>query len=466
MAKLLELPNEILLLIFSYFDSFIYKGELQALCLTSKLLYSISQPILYTQFVREVHCQCCHKEGTPPGRIVPMVLFTRTIVARPDLASRVRAASFDTFETDFDDADVCGTEFDFDTFKTLASGFQQLSPSSRVQLFIKAAAMMSNPYLLVLTSRMPNLEHLELRLGPEGLTDLEPLFTRWARTTMVEQPYLRNLKSVVLRDMTHTQSLSMINVDFVMELPQLEDFTIIYLNGEAEGCPPFEFEPASLNISCLTLKEACLDAKALKRIMTACKNLKVFNYFGHNFDGKNMAETVQFDPSELVSILETQKDNLLTVRCNLDWEGLHPTRWNRCSKYGSFASLKILTHLEIDQYPYTPKQELPPSIHCLHIKNISFPIFDTVGSLRMRTVNMPEYGLYDELPNFAHLTLEPRDGIPNGMLKVHAQYDHLDDDSKVASRFELACERLLDIVEECRFMVHVDNEVWESFCGW
>ncbi|KAL4971490.1 hypothetical protein BDW66DRAFT_163664 [Aspergillus desertorum] len=466
MAKLLDLPNEILLLIFSYFDTFRYKRELQALCLTSKLLCLISQPILYNQFVREVHCQCCHEDGTPPGRIVPMILFTRTMVARPDLAARVRAARFDTFETNFDDEDVCEAEFDSGTFKTLASGLQQLSPHSRAQLFMKAAAMMSNPYLLVLASRMPNLEHLELTLGLEGLTDLEPLFTQRAKTTMVEQPYLRNLKSVVIKDMTHTKSASMVNLHFIMELPHLENLTLMYLNGDAEGCPLFEFEPASLNISYLTLMDACLDADTLTKIMTACKDLKVFNYFGYNFDGKIMTESIQFDPSELVSILEPQKGNLLTVRCNLDWEDIHPTRWNRCSKYGSFASLKNLVHLEIDQYPCTSKQELPPSLHCLHIKNISFPIFDTVGSLHMRTIDMPEYSLYNELPNLAHLTLQPRDGIPNGMLKVHARYDHFDDDPKITSRFNLACERLLDIVEECRFGVHVDNEVWESFCGW
>lgn len=124
MAKLLDLPTELLLLILSHFDHFMYKYELQSLCISSKRLYSIAQPLLYRDFVREVNCQCCHKIGTPPGRIIPLVLFTRTLISRPDLASCVRSAAFDNSENVFDDEDVCEVEFGADTFKVLATGFQ------------------------------------------------------------------------------------------------------------------------------------------------------------------------------------------------------------------------------------------------------------------------------------------------------------------------------------------------------
>ncbi|KAL4901034.1 hypothetical protein BDW74DRAFT_160611 [Aspergillus multicolor] len=323
----------------------------------------------------------------------------------------------------------------------------------------------SHPYLVLLASRIPNIEHLDLILGEEGLEYLEPLFTQCSKDVMIEQPYLKNLKSVEIRDTMHTES-DMINLDAVMELPQLENFTLVYLNGEAEGCPLFDFEPGTLNISNLDLSEACLEAKTLTRIVAGCKELKVFTYLGHNFDGSNIVESAQFDPSELITILASQHKNIRTLRFNLDWAEIEPISWNRCSKYGSFAPFKKLTHLEIDQYPYTPQQELPRTIHCLHIKNISFPIFDAVGSLNMRTIDLPEYDLHDELPNFSILNLVPRDDTPNGMLEVPASYDYSDDDPKALGEFDFACETLWDIAKECRFYVGVEHEVWARFRGY
>lgn len=302
MAKLLDLPTELLLLILSHFDHFMYKYELQSLCISSKRLYSIAQPLLYRDFVREVNCQCCHKIGTPPGRIIPLVLFTRTLISRPDLASCVRSAAFDNSENVFDDEDVCEVEFGADTFKVLATGFQQVSGICRTRLFMEAAAMKSNPYTVVLASSMPNLERLKLTIGEEGLYDLEPLFTQW-HTNNPAQPYLRNLKSVVIRDLTLTESGSMVDLDYIQELPHLEEFTLINLNGDAEGCPLFEIQLETLNISSLSLLEACLDTESLTAIVDGCRCLKHFSYYGCNYDGNNIEESSQFDPSELVSIL-------------------------------------------------------------------------------------------------------------------------------------------------------------------
>ncbi|RDW64302.1 uncharacterized protein DSM5745_09713 [Aspergillus mulundensis] len=465
MARLLDLPNEILLIICSFLNHMVLKDELQALCLTSKLLYSIAQPFLYTRFEQEARCQCCNSRGILPGHLVAMVRLVRTLIERPDLAARVQSATIDTSGNDGDDDHVRKADFDADTLKTLAAGFQQL-PTDKAQLFMETVEMRSNPYLLLLASRMSNLEHLELVLGDEGLDDLAPLFTPCSEDVMIEQPYLRNLKSVVIRDMMLTECDSMMNLDAVMELPQLENFTLIGLNGDAEGCPLFDFEPGTLNISTLTLAAACLDAETLTQIVAGCKELKVFKYFGSNFDGNTMNESIQFDPSELVSILASQQENIVTLFCNLDWEVIDPTNWSRCSKYGSFASFTKLMHLEIDQYPYTPKQELPPSIHCLHIKNISFPIIDVVGSLNMRTIDLPEHELHDELPNFSILTLVPRDDIPNGMLDVPARYDHTDEDLKTMGEFDFACETLWDIAKECRFSVRVEHDVWARFHGY
>lgn len=464
MAKLLDLPTELLLLVLSHFNHFMYKDELQALCLSSKRLYSIAQPFLYRDFVREVNCQCCHKAGTPPGRIVPLVLFTRTLISRPDLASCVRSAAFDNSEDAYDDEDVREVDFAADTFKVLAAGFQQLSGIYRARLFMEAAAMRSNPYMIVLAPSMPNLEHLNLTLGEEGLYDLEPLFTQW-HSNIPAQPYLRNLKSVVIRDLTLTESESIVDLDYILELPHLEDFTLINLNGDAEGCPLFEIEPESLNISSLSLLEASLDTESLTAIVEGCRCLKHFSYYGCNYDGNSIEGSSQFGPSELVSILSSQKDNIKTLKCNLDWDHIHPTRWSRCSKYGSFASFKNLVHLEVDQYPYTPRQELPKSLHCLTIRNISFSVLDTVGSLNMRTVDVPMYRLTNELPNLKFVTLQPRDDIPNGMLGINSRYDHTEvyDDPNVLSKFAVACERLWAIVKECSFDVRIDHQVWMEF---
>ncbi|KAL4923786.1 uncharacterized protein BDV17DRAFT_296042 [Aspergillus undulatus] len=463
MINLLDLPDEILLIILSHFDHFMFTSELRALCLTSRRLCSIAQPFLYNSFVREVHCQCCHKHGPPPGRIVPLVLFTRTLISRPDLAARVQSAHFDASGDDFDEEDVRKAEFDADTFKVLSTGFQQLQSDIRALLFAEAAEMKSNPYLLVLASRMPNLEHLQLTIAEEGLEDLEPLFPYWWPSG--ELPYLKNLKSLVLRDLAHTEHDSMDNLDLVLQLPMLEDVTLIYLNGDSASCPSFDIEPGTLNISTLSLLEASISLESLTSLIEGCKCLKEFNYRGRNYYGNNIEDSCQFEPSKLLTILASQKENLRTIRCNLDWDEIHPTQWGKCKKYGSFAPFENLRHLAVDQYPYTADQELPPSLHCLTISNISFSILDTVGSLNMRTINMPRYGLYVELPNFEFLTLVPRDDDPNGMLEVGARWDHLEiwDNREVAEEFNFACETLWDIVKECDFVVTVHYDVWAEY---
>ncbi|KAL4943969.1 hypothetical protein BDV06DRAFT_210634 [Aspergillus oleicola] len=455
MVHLLNLPDEILLLILSNFSGlYVFKSELQALCLVSKRLRSIAQPFLYTQFVREVHCQCCHENGAPPGRIVPLVLFTRTIISRPDLAARVQIAKFDLSMDEFDDEDVREAELDAASFRVLSDGFAKLPALGRSSLFMEATAMYSNPYLLVLAAHMPNLQNLQLTIGEEGLD-----------VSGIEQPYLRNLKSVVIKDLAHTECDTMPCLDYVLGLPQLENFTLINLNGEAEGCPLFKVVPNSLNVSSISLLEACIDAENLENIIEGCKCLKEFNYRGRNYYGNSIEYSCQFEPSELLPILSSQKDNLHTIRCNLNWDEVHPTSWKKGPKYGSFAPFTQLRHLAVDQYPYIPDQEIPASLHCLTIANISFPILDIIGSLNMRTIDMPHFNMHNILPNFEFLTLIPRDDTPNGMLEVEDKFGWLEiyENQEIADEFDFACETLWDIVKECDFGVNVLHEVWERF---
>ncbi|KAL4802616.1 hypothetical protein BDV18DRAFT_164019 [Aspergillus unguis] len=467
MARLLDLPNELLILIASYFDSYMWKNELKSLCLTSKLLCSVSQPMLYTQFIREVQCQCCQKTGPPSGRIVPLVLFIRTLITRPDLAGHVRSAHMDAGEDEFDRDAILKAYLDAETIKVLASGFQELQEDDRARWFMEAVSMMSNPCFVLFASLVPNLERLALTLEEEGMDGLEPLFTVWS-SSGIEQPYLRNLKSLGIWDLSHSESDSLHCISHAMTLPQLEYFALIGLNGGADGCPYFDFEPGSLNISNLHLLDACLDADSLETIVAGCKCLEFFTYSGHNFDGNSMDISCQFDPSELIPILSSQKKNLQTICCNLDWETISPTRnqWKKLPKYGSFATFENICHLEVDQYPWDQRmQELPPSLQCLTIRNISFSIFDTVKSLNRRTIQDPSRSIHGDLPNLRRLILEPRDRIPNGMLEVRKRFDFADvyESTRVAEKFEEKCDMLLVIAEACTFHIEVKHEVWEWY---
>lgn len=466
MPKLLDLPNELLILIVSNFDHWQWKSELQALCLTSKLLREIAQSLLYCRYVREVKCKCCHKNASPPGRIVPMILFTRTLITRPDLAARVRRATFDASEDEFDEDDVRKAQFDAYTIKVLAEGFQRLPEDDRARWFMEAVAMMSNPYLILLSTLMPNLEQLNLTIDEEGLADFEPLFTDWSPSS-IKQPFLMNLKSLNIRDLTRTESDALEGLVDAMALPQLEEFTLVYLNGDAEGCPCFTFAPGSLNISKLCLLDACLDAESLESIVAGCKRLEYFTYYGANFDGSNIEDSGQFDPSELICILDCQKKSLRSIRCNLDWEDVHPPDWKQCSKYGSFEEFDKICHLDLDQYPWAENQGLPASLHCLAIGNISFPIVDTIISLNQRTCTgySPLLGNPGDLPTLHQLTICPRDNSPNGMLNVPSRYSYPDvhTSQRVENRFLSACNALYHKIVTCSFFVAVDHDVFHYY---
>ncbi|KAL4953038.1 hypothetical protein BDW69DRAFT_11772 [Aspergillus filifer] len=471
MVNLLNFPDEILLLILSNFAGhYMFKEELLTLCLVSRRLCALAQPFLYDKFVREVHCQCCHINGAPPGRLVPLILFTRTLISRPDLAARVHTAKFDLAMDEFDDNDVREAELDADTFKILSGGFSKLPAEFRVDNFSDAVSMYSNPWLLVLAAHMPNLQNLQLTIGKEGLRDLDQVFAKLPDLG-VEQPYFKNLKSIVIRDLARSENDYLTIITSILELAQLEDFTLINVNGDAYGCPSFEVKPNSLNISSLSLFEACIDTKSLMALIKGCKFLKEFNYRGRNFCEHSIVESCQFEPEHLLTILDSQKDNLHSIRCNLDWDGAEPSKWEDHPKYGSFESFTNLRHLSLDQYPYAPDTELPASLHCLTIANISFPIFDVVNSLQARTFDWPEFDMHNFLRNFKCLTLIPRDDNPTGMLEVDEKYDwdgDCDKEEKL-SEFDFACETLWDIVKECAFGVDVIHEVWDRFyaprCG-
>ncbi|KAL4961891.1 F-box protein [Aspergillus stella-maris] len=465
MLHLLNLPDEILLLILSNFAGhYMFKEELLALCLVSKRFCSVAQPFLYNQYVREVHCQCCHTHAAPPGRLVPLILFTRTLISRPDLAARVQTAKFDLAMDEFDDDDVREAELDADTFKVLSGGFLKLPVEFRADNFSDAVSMCSNPWLLVLAAHLPNLQNLQLTIAEDGLRDLDPLFAKLP-CLGVEQPYFKSLKSIVIRDLAQSKNEYLTIVNSVLKLPQLEDFTWINVNGDAYGCPLLGFEPKSLNISKLSLFEACINTERLEALIKGCKCLKEFNYRGNNFYAHDILESCQFKPEHLLTILDSQKVSLHTIRCNLDWDELESSASKCWPKYGSFKSFTSLRHLSLDQYPYAPNTELPTSLHCLTIANIGFPIFDVVRSLQVRKSNGPGSDVHNILPDFKCLILVPRGDNPTGMLDVEEKYDWDGncDEVKKLDEFDLACDTLWQISRECRFSVDVMHEVWDLF---
>ncbi|KAL2819865.1 hypothetical protein BDW59DRAFT_164898 [Aspergillus cavernicola] len=389
MANLLGLPDELLLLVISHFDGAIHQWN------STRTLHS----------PHSFH-------------------LTRTIISRPDLAAQVRHANFENYE-DSDDEDVDDSTFDEDTIQVLAEGFAQLPTDIDERLFTEVSDVKTNPCLVLLASCMPNLEHLQLVLGDEALTDLEPLFTSLPESG-IEQPFLKNLN----------QWLSGI-------WRKLDTFTIIRVSIDAEGCPDFDIAPGSLNISSLTFREATLDAERLTRIVEGCKAFMVFIYYEHAYEGDGVTESTGFQAFYL------------------DWRAVYPSTMDECRKVGSLTSFNNICHLELDQYSLSssPADELPSGLHCLTIRNISFSIYNTLKSLSQK-------GSDTTLRN---VLLEPRDEHPNEMLGIRARLnaDKVCSNLMIATKFRRAYDRIWRITKDTPFTVYIDHESyreWEIGC--
>ncbi|RAL06862.1 F-box protein [Aspergillus homomorphus CBS 101889] len=456
MAQLSTLPNEIILAIISCFHGPTDVTELLSLCLTSRRLRLLAQPILFYDYFKYVLAAGSDTYLKRRCRIGPLISFARTLVLRPELGKQVHRVCINVNRILTDClSDWPETERN-EAVSVLTGAIQEMRLPRKADYMSGIIKSRMNPLVTIIATLAPNLEALDIVVENEGLRLLEPLY-RPPDDGSLRPPFLSKLRSLHIRDLKKMQHPTMKDVISLMCLPKLEKFSMAFCNGDGLACPDFDLPPGSLALSELELQETTLDATRLTKIIRACKKLEVFTYESLPWLSQT-ADSCQFPPQALLPCLESQKHNLRSVRINLDVaDPLIIYDWRRCPQYGSFDAFRNLKDLDVEQGAMQDFQNLPPFIERLTILCCEHPVYEMMASLADCCRN--------NFPFLRHVLLKPKYLPACGMLGIQGEYTESDwvVNPQFRESYRAGCCALEAILEGARFSFEVDCDGWDLY---
>ncbi|KAI9927300.1 hypothetical protein ASPWEDRAFT_46756 [Aspergillus wentii DTO 134E9] len=452
MSSLLRLPTELILDILSFFNPVEDTADLLSLCRVSRKLYAFAQPILYDQFSEGSYCPDCHDPDSSLDSRGPLMYFTRTIIDRPDLGARLRRLLVSTWDWNQDTFKQWPDALEPDMVKTLTKGIQQLNTKNKARWLPAVLGRVTSPLVALLISQAPNIEYLHMILGQDCLKALLLLLER----VPGDNPgptYLSKLKTLSIRDNSGAENgLSLRSLKPILHLPRLEHFSITHCVGNHEDDIPFDMEPASINISFMSFWDSSISAKCLATLMKAFKSLRTFIYHASNH-----LPYEQFEASEVEDIFSSQRLNIEVIHLELSADPDNMD-WDEYPKYESFASFENLTHLDVEQGPWSSTVEIPSSLEYLAIRNCEYPIFDLMANIAKQG------GMSDS--QLGDVYIKPKGAFCGGLLGLlpSLSLEEVSSNPVLKSVFKRACRRLSRILEESGvFAFMIDCEIWELY---
>ncbi|PYH44780.1 F-box protein [Aspergillus saccharolyticus JOP 1030-1] len=309
------------------------------------------------------------------------------------------------------------------------------------------------------------LEVLSWLRGPRDIRTLLNLCLTSRRLRTIVQPclfevppYLSGLKSLHIKDQAKTRHPNMKQLVEMMCLPELKEFSLAVCNGNGSGCPDFNLPPGSFRFSELQLLKATLSATQLTNIMRACNRLEVLVYESSMTWTNRRRTNSQFAAPELLRCLEPQKQNLKSLRVDLDVaEPIAIENWHRCPRYGSFREFENLKHLEVEQGILHEFRNLPPNIESVTVLSCDYPIYEMMDGL----VQCYEV----DFPCLENVFLRPKYPPASGMLDIPGTYSFsdLEEDYWFREQYKTGCCTLENIVDDVNFELEVDCDGWEMY---
>ena len=456
MAKLVNLPAELLLMIFIYFDPVEERRVLVSLCKVSRRTCEVAQPLLFSHFasgscgISDNPLNC--KSGLwEERRLQPLIPFTRTTIARPDLGVQVRNLMIKEHTCNPDAMDQWPNELTAETIKHYAGAIQQLKVRNKSQWLSAIAGCIFGPFLIVLISQIPKVEVLSIVLDWNRMTSFLVLARQMGRSS-IELPYLANLKSLNI-NCYDKKPIELQSIIPILTLPRLQEVAIAYCVGSSKVEWPNEILPGDLKLSTICLSPASIDGGCLSRLVSACACLKRFTYAAIEYswvDGVG--------PSEIQTALDCQMHNLEQLRIE------YCQAWTRtvvdpslCPKYGSFHKFSNLKHLELEQAFLMSTNGLPPLLEVLVIRQSDYPIFDLMTKLvsTYRTA----------LPLLRKVMIEPYALAPYAMVGLYRYRgaDYFASSDGFWTAFVNSCQRLEMILEETAIKLVIDCDAWYRY---
>lgn len=372
------------------------------ICLASRKLCAIAQPILYRSF----HVNCKEQDD---GRTV--LSFARTISLRPDLAKQVTSLAIEDSVGPMYGGLNHGeslTAEDYIFFKNVATeslGFSESDvtrflPKRYGHIFAFADFLIGiSPNIQVLTIGQPGFRYLEtlLRYRPSALSRLEHLKVN---VDDADSGYeIRNYSQFLL-------------------LPSLKraEFELGDLIGEYF---PTKWTTEGLKLHSIGFRGCFMDADAATKLMQACGALKKFFYLNWALDPAEQRAKItipqdpEADAAQFYEAALLRKDTLEELSLSFYRDPMHTNVSSltnymaRSAKLGSFGDFAALRKLEISQAICPLHPTLPPNIETFTIVDCPLSFIETINAVILDVRS----GFYPKFTSFNIFTSDPRTAI-------------------------------------------------------
>ncbi|KAL3465108.1 hypothetical protein BJX64DRAFT_253768 [Aspergillus heterothallicus] len=350
---------------------------LVSICLTSKRLCTIAQPILYHEFVLGYGDSWRSDLYTWDGRLTSFMI---TIARRRDLARLVKRVyihpylleSFGEEENNaprkyIDRVDPPHGLRDYITYKEARRAIRALAAEITVAKLRKWGAM---DLISLLLAALPNLDRCSFQLGPyhDEMVRSAPL-----SAAGVEELPLRTLDVSLRSHSTHNRDMfSLDRVDALLRAtPHLETLNLHMCHETWYGTSP----PSLPNLQHIRLTFSRLRSKDLRALLASstCPSLRSFHYETARHAYNILAPYDHFRLHEAVSCLRWHVETLESVHLDLRRRG----RWmeRSATPVVTFHDFPKLTYLlvNMEEFHMSPlpaedilAQFLPPGIETVH----------------------------------------------------------------------------------------------------
>ncbi|RAO67574.1 uncharacterized protein BHQ10_003586 [Talaromyces amestolkiae] len=372
-------------------DDFDKLKDLRSVCLVSQFFRELAQPLLFRDF----------DEDGLSGSMAKIVSFTRSLYRNAELGKHVQRISImnplalGPFHVDIEDED---SELFNDAILKLRLADQE----QRVWVAATQKSDLS-VYIALIVNKTPNLRQLCL---PGGEFSMKPIIQLFAQNPSL----LPNLELLWIDADDESAGYPIMAYEEVLTRPKLANANFEYGDLDDDMFPA-SWTPRTLAMEELAFHHCYIDAKALPKLLQACKTLKSFGYDNFGLDPRDhrtptSKDVPEFNATQAHEALLGHKDTLEHFHLAFAWE---PWDVENIAEYvsnkvkiGSFRDFSVLETVVISHELLPPHPQFPPSLKTLHITNCNLSIRDMAKNI----ANDCKKDLYPNLTDFMVLAAD------------------------------------------------------------
>ncbi|KAJ5124243.1 uncharacterized protein N7515_008068 [Penicillium bovifimosum] len=409
--------------------------HLYNVCLVSRKLREITQPVLFRNFIDD-HALC--------GRI-HTIRITKAIYEHPELGEHVRNITIvpQPVNPNYPVRPISKDHLEF--YKGI---IKDLKLRDMEKPWLRAVERQEiGVFAALLVSKTPNLRHLRMSACQHYVKPFPYFFGR-------DPSFMSNVTSIYLQPDHEQVGFNMAHYHQILSLPKLKSMVINH-GVSLDMSFPSSWTRGSLVAQEIHFIECHLDIGALRQFMRACKGPKIFTYIKYDvppFERPflNLYQSApEFTAAQVTQEALRHKDTIEVFRVEFptdrdpyeDVEEYNST----LVKYGSFAGFSVLKVLSVSHAYLPAHPRLPASLETLYISNCNCSIWEMAQNIAADCKKDMYPKLRDVYVSALDITAPiklPGQIIPEGKTPVQCLMDIQDLFKETTVRFNIMPYRL------------------------